>query len=256
LVIRASNARQRIGHLGDVNNISLENKAITDTWYTRLVPRVILPEVELNINAELIRALGHTDFKSRLPCLERLTELPAELMIDTKYCIIVPGASWGPKTWPVANFAELASKVSKARGLKVVLCGTQSEKSICNQVAELSGVDVINFAGLTSLAQMIEIIRHASLLVANDSASIHIAAATRTPCVCILGGGHFGRFLPYRPEVMERDYLLPVAVFQLMDCYGCRWRCQYPLNSDDAVPCVSGVNVDQVLRGCNLLTIN
>ena len=60
LVVRASGASQRIGHLGDTNNISPENKAITDTWYTRLVPQGICPEVELNLNAQLIGALGQS----------------------------------------------------------------------------------------------------------------------------------------------------------------------------------------------------
>ena len=255
LVIRASDASQRIGHLGDANNISLENKAITDTWYTKLVPQTIFPEVELNINAELIRALGNKDFKSRPPQLDIPVELPAEFKIASEYCVLVPGASWGPKTWPVINFAKLASKISQRTRLKIILCGTQSEIGICNQVAALSGIEMINLAGQTTLAQMVSIIRCASLLVANDSASIHIAAATQTRAVCILGGGHFGRFLPYQPEVKESDRQLPVAVYQQMDCYGCRWRCQYPLNMFGSVPCISGVEIDQVLGACNTLLI-
>ena len=101
---------------------------------------------------------------------------------------------------------------------------------------------------------MIEIIRGASLLVANDSASIHIAAATGTRSVCILGGGHFGRFLPYQPEFKVRGDQEPIAVFHPMDCYGCRWRCQYSLGSHEAVPCISGVEVAQVLEACGSIT--
>lgn len=250
LLVRASKARQRIGHLGDTNNISPENKAITDTWYTRLVPQGGRPEVELNINAQLIRALGHTKFKSRMPHLATLTELPAELNIGEKYCVLVPGASWGPKMWPIANFAELAAKMTKQSGLKTILCGTQAERSICHQVAELSEVSTVNFAGQTTLVQLIEIIRHASLVVANDSASIHIAAATRTPSVCILGGGHFGRFLPYRPECKDVTHLEPLAVFREMDCYGCRWKCKYSLAAGDSVPCIADVDLSEIMNAC------
>ena len=250
LLVRASKARQRIGHLGDANNISLENKLITDAWYTRLAPKGIQPEVELNINAQLIRALGHANFKSRMPHLASLTELPAELKISEKYCVLVPGASWGPKMWPIANFAELAAKITQQIGLKIILCGTQAERSICSQVAELSGIDTINLSGQTTLIQMIEMIRHASLLVANDSGSIHIAAATRTPSVCILGGGHFGRFLPYQPEFKDADHLEPLAVFHEMDCYGCRWKCQYSLTAGESVPCIAGVDVSKIMKAC------
>ena len=250
LVVRASGSSQRIGHLGDANNIIPENKAITDTWYTLLVPQGICPEVELNLNAQLIRALGQTQFKSRMPSLATLAQLPVELKIDARYCVLVPGASWGPKTWPIANFAEIAAKLRQESGLKIILCGTQAERSICSQVADLSGVDTINLSGQTTLVQMIEIIRHASILVANDSASIHIAAATRTPAVCILGGGHFGRFLPYQPEVKDIDHLEPIAVFHEMDCYGCRWQCRYSLSSGGAVPCVASVDFAQVVNAC------
>ena len=250
LLVRASKARQRIGQLGDANNISLENKLITDTWYTQLVPQGIQPEVELNINAQFIRALGRAKFKSRLPHLASFTELPAELKIGAEYCVLVPGASWGPKMWSIANFAELSAKIAQQSGLKIVLCGTQAERSICSQVAGLSGVSAINLAGQTTLLQMIEIIRHASLLVANDSASIHIAAATRTSSVCVLGGGHFGRFLPYQPEYKDADHLEPLAVFHEMDCYGCRWKCQYSLTSGESVPCVAGVEVARVMKAC------
>lgn len=251
LIIRASNARQRIGHQGDTNNISPENKVITDTWYTDLAPQAIFPEVELNINAELIRFLGNKEYKSRTPQLDIQIELPSEFKIDSEYCVFVPGASWGPKMWPVINFAELASKISKSSDLKIILCGSQSERNICNQVADLSGVATINLSGQTTLVQMIEIIRRASLVVANDSASLHIAAATRTHSVCVLGGGHFGRFLPYQSEFKESDHFLPVVVFHPMDCYGCRWRCKYPLSPYEAVPCISSINVDRVMKVCD-----
>jgi len=252
LVVRASNARQRIGHLGDTNNISPENKAITDAWYTQLVPQIIFPEVELNINAELIRALGNKDFKSRLPQLNIPVELPAEFKIKSEYCVLVPGASWVPKMWPITNFAELAAKISQNSRLKIVLCGTQSERSICNQVSELSGIEMIDLSGQTTLVQMVEIIRRSSLVVANDSAAIHIAAATRTRSVCILGGGHFGRFLPYQPECEEGDCPLPIAVFHPMDCYGCRWRCEFQTFDGDTVPCISRVKVSKVAEFCNM----
>ena len=248
LIIRATCARQRIGHLGDLNNISPENKAITDSWYTKLVAPGSRQEVELNINAQLIRDLGDGTFKSRIPNLTKLIDLPNELIVERPYCVIVPGASWAPKRWAFENFAEVARALHVNEGFTIVLCGTSSESDLCNKIAELSHVDVINLAGQTTLIQMVEVIRGAALLVANDSASIHIAAATRTASVCILGGGHFGRFLPYQPEAPEDDQTLLLLAYSRMDCYGCRWRCPYLLAPDQTVPCISGVTVAQVLN--------
>lgn len=256
LIIRASNARQRIGLLGDLNNISPANKVITDSWYTRLVPLGAHQEVELNINAQLIRDLGNESFKSRAPNLTKLVDLPAKLLVKQPYCVIVPGASWGPKTWPFENFAEIARELYLKRGLHIVLCGISSEWEISDKIAKLSGVNVINFAGQTTLIEMIEVIRNARLLIANDSASIHIATATGTAAVCIVGGGHFGRFLPYQPEVNEDHQVLPLVSYSRMDCYGCRWRCHYPLAPDQAVPCISGVTVAQVWKAVTQVLVS
>lgn len=256
LIIRASNARQRIGHLGDLNNISSANKVITDSWYTQLVPLDAHQEVELNINAQLIRELGNKSFKSRTPSLTKFVDLPAKLLVKKPYCVIVPGASWGAKMWPFENFADLARELYLKRSLNIVLCGTPSEWEICDRIARLSGVNVVNFAGQTTLIEMIEVIRNARLLIANDSASIHIATATRTAAVCIVGGGHFGRFLPYQPEICEDHQVLPALSYSRMNCYGCRWRCHYPLAPSQAVPCISGVTVAQVWKDINQVLLS
>ena len=253
LIIRATHARLRIGHLGDLNNITSEDKAITDSWYTQLTPQATGQEAELNINAHLIRTLGNPHFLSRVPTLNKLIDLPVELTIKKPYCVIVPGASWDPKRWATESFAEIARELYAKHGLSTVLCGTSSERGLCNSVANLAGAEVLNFAGQTTLIEMVEVIRNARLLIANDSAAIHIATAARTAAVCVLGGGHFGRFLPYQPEVPEGDQILPIIAYSRMDCYGCRWRCHYPIAPGQPVPCISRITVSQVLNECEAL---
>jgi ADP-heptose:LPS heptosyltransferase len=251
LCVRAANFAQRIAHIGDDNNIQPVLKAKSDVWYTNLVPEKISTIVELTHNANLIRHLGKSEFKSRAPRLDRLEELPPALKIDTPYCVIVPGASWAPKMWPVSNFGHLAQQISQELKLTIVLCGTSAEKKICDQVASSTGATVVNLAGKTTLIEMIELIRSAQLVIANDSAAIHIAAATNTPAVCILGGGHFGRFLPYQPEISKSSSSLPKIAFSKMDCYGCRWTCQYlESQSTGVVPCISQVDPSIVLKSC------
>jgi ADP-heptose:LPS heptosyltransferase len=251
LVVRATQAGQRIAHFGDRNNITLERKLLSDTWYTRLVPSAVLPEVELTVNAELIRRLGHTKFKSSLPILPVLQELPARLKIEAPYCVIVPGASWAPKIWPVENFAIVARQVHEQHGLKIVLCGTVSEQEICQKLALACGCDVTDFTGQTMLIELVELIRQATLVITNDSASVHIAAATNTQAICILGGGHYGRFLPYQFELPAVHRRLPRVVNEAMSCYGCYWRCQYLTETVRLVPCVSAVSPERVMSACD-----
>ena len=250
LVIRATQAAQRIAHLGDFNNITAENKTISDAWYTRLISTTASPAVEFTLNAELIRSLGKPEFKSALPILPVLAELPSDMEIKTRYCVIVPGASWAPKTWPIDNFAQVAKQIKGQYGLKIVLCGTASEQGLCRQLAMSCGGEVLDFAGKTSLIQFVELIRYSALVVANDSSSVHIAAATGVQAVCILGGGHYGRFLPYHLDISSAHQFLPEVLNENMDCYGCHWRCKHLTQPVQLVPCVSSVSLERVVDVC------
>ena len=250
LVIRATRGAQRIAHLGDDNNITIENKVISDAWYTQLIPKAAGSEVEFTINAELIRALGNPRFQSKVPVLEVVAELPEQLKIETPYCVIVPGASWASKTWPVENFSQLAQKLQSQYGLKIVLCGTSNEQAICRQLALNCGGDILDLSGKTTLIQLVEVIRRAALVVANDSAAVHIASATDTKSVCILGGGHYGRFLPYQLETLPPHRRLPAVLNEHMECYGCRWRCIYLVAPTRLVPCVANVSLERVFSAC------
>jgi ADP-heptose:LPS heptosyltransferase len=72
-----------------------------------------------------------------------------------------------------------------------------------------------------------------------------MAAAVGTPAVCILGGGHYGRFLPYQIE-KRTTRPLPIAVSYKMDCFGCNWKCAHAKEVKGAMPCVANISVSQV----------
>lgn len=249
-LIRSSGAEIRIGSQGDLSNIIEKDRAISDTWYTKLVPADVAPLMELKRNAEFMRGLGVENFPGGIAKVEKLMDLPCELKPEKPYYVISPGSLWKYKVWPASKFAELIKKNSKLFGWHVVLCGSLEEKSVCDKIADLSGCGaIINLAGKTSLVQLFEVIRGAKMLVGNDSSAIHIAAATGTPSVCILGGGHFGRFLPYEIDKKVSNPL-PTSVFEKMDCYGCGWQCVYHIKRNQPFPCVNMVEVDQVESAC------
>ena len=250
LLIRATQAPIRVAHLGDCNNIAASIKTVSDTWYSQLVPYPDDSVVELTINATLIRFLGKPTFRSDLPKLPLLELLPTHLKIETPYCVIVPGTSWAPKNWPAENFALIAREIQARHGFKIVLMGASTEQTMCQHVARACVGDVIEIAGKTSLSQFVELIRHAVLVISNDSSTVHIAAATGTRAVCILGGGHYGRFLPYHLELPVGHQRVPKVINHDMDCYGCNWRCKYLIENGQVVPCISGVALDRVIHAC------
>jgi ADP-heptose:LPS heptosyltransferase len=194
--------------------------------------------------------LGLQTFQSAIPAINQRFDLPEHLKINEPYFVIVPGASWAPKMWPVENFAAVAKELSQLCGIKLVLCGTAAEISICQEIERLSGTTAINLAGQTALCDVVEVLNNAQLLIANDSAAIHIATATGTPSICILGGGHYGRFLPYAPERVDSTTVVPDVVSYQMDCYGCNWKCPYLADSRLPIPCVKLIGVDAIILAC------
>ncbi len=248
LLLRSTNARERIGYVGDANNIYIELKTLSDLWYTKLIVPNTTSKMELSINAHFVRELGCTDFLSSLPVIPHTTTLKTELKFERPYVVIAPGASWQPKRWPIQHFYELIRQINQQFDVEFVLCGGKDDQVLCAALAQnLSLKNLTNTAGLTTLTELVEIIRHAALVVTNDSSPTHISAATGTPSVCILGGGHFERFLPYHIEAGTSS-VIPVALTTPMECFGCNWQCRYLGEVITTVPCISNVLVSEALR--------
>jgi ADP-heptose:LPS heptosyltransferase len=112
-------------------------------------------------------------------------------------------------------------------------------------IAQAKGIPIKDACGQTTLPELAGVIANAKLTVTNDTSAAHLAAALCTPAVAILGGGHFGRFLPYPAECKPDNGALHVACHS-MPCYQCNWRCVHARRPDDPGPCITSVTVDAV----------
>jgi ADP-heptose:LPS heptosyltransferase len=241
-VVRFSGAKERIASEGDCSNILPFLKRISDNWYTRLVHASREPLMELERNAEFLRGLGLPAFRCGISELQNIF-LPSRSTGLPDYYVLFPGVGLPIKQWPVENFAGLAERIYKDTGWTGIVCGGPGEEGIGDSLLRSTDAPLENRSGRTSLQELASLIAGARLVVANDTSAIHIAAAVSTPAVCILGGGHYGRFVPYRIETpTERP--LPVPVVYTMDCYYCNWDCIYYPKKDDAAPCVRNISVD------------
>lgn len=248
-LLRATGAIERIGQQGDTSNLNAPDKRVADGWYTRLIFAGSSQSMELQKNAEFVRALGANNFRSSVGRLVWATPKPRVFESDRAYAVICPSASWVPKAWPAEKFARLAQDLHSQQNLRIVLCGAPADIALCERIACAAAIPVDNLAGQTSLTQLLEVIASASLVVSNDSGNIHLATALRIPSVCIVGGGHASRFLPYAVDNMQ-DCILPRVAVYHMECFGCGWKCKYPINVGDPVPCVSNVEISTVMTLC------
>jgi ADP-heptose:LPS heptosyltransferase len=244
-IIKATRAKIKIGSIGDFSSINRLIKKISDRWYTYLVQASNFPMMELYRNAEFLNNIGMKNVYPELPKIPFLLNSPLDKNLEGNYFVIFPGASEKFKQWPVESFAKIVFTIFDDYGLFPVICGGSKELDLSYSLQNITKeINCINLVGRTSLPELIEVIRGGKLLVSNDTSAIHIAVAVSTPSVCILGGGHYGRFLPYPEEIKG---IKPIPVYNKMDCFGCNWKCCLSENLTRPFPCIEGVNYSQVL---------
>jgi ADP-heptose:LPS heptosyltransferase len=250
-VIRASQAKEKTGSQGECGYMRPWQKRLSDRWYTRLIPASPRLTMELCRNAEFMRGLGLTSFCARVPVID-MAGGKTRLVKEREYYVLVPGALQKCKRWPVENFARLAEKIHDATGWAGVICGSKDEKKLGQNLKNLSRAPLHNIAGKTSLPELVRVVRDARLVIANDTGTVHIAAATGTAVVCILGGGHYGRFVPYQVE-KEISCRLPVVVTHKMPCFNCNWQCKYETGKGAPLLCIKNISVEDVWAQVRIL---
>jgi ADP-heptose:LPS heptosyltransferase len=205
--------------------------------------------MELDRNAEFMSGLTGRRMRASLPRLPKQVALAPELAVDVPYFVVFPGASRSGRRWPPEAFAALVERVAQKYRLMPVLCGSKAEVALCQSIIDRASVPAINRAGETSLLELAAMIRRAKLLISNETSAIHLAAAVGTRAICILGGGHYGRFMPY-PESIEG--VKPVPISFRMPCYGCSWHCTQLSEPGLPVPCIANVPIGRVWQAVEL----
>jgi ADP-heptose:LPS heptosyltransferase len=116
-----------------------------------------------------------------------LLSLPAPFPRVTGAAVIHPGAASGSRRWPAARFAAVA-RILAAWGLRVVISGNTSERTLAEQVARGAGLGPESvLAGQTDLAGLAAVVAAASVVISNDTGVAHLAVAYGTPSVTLFG---------------------------------------------------------------------
>lgn len=130
-----------------------------------------------------------------------LPSIPAEAKsISNAYLILLsPFSVWGTKMWPVDHWRQLVKFLHTQRvlgpsqNLEIGILGSgdspyglAGERENANLILGSAGAGK-NFVGKTNIVELSHLIKTSKLVVTNDSAAAHIAAAWNTPTVMIYG---------------------------------------------------------------------
>lgn len=120
--------------------------------------------------------------------------LPASSQeLPPRYVVIHVGASEAKKSLPPFKWSRIIRYFSESAKLPIVLIGAPNERVISEGIVSNPGPsEIINLVGQTELPELFSVLRRASLLVGCDSAPMHMASLTQTPCLNIsLGAVNF-----------------------------------------------------------------
>lgn len=233
-IVRAAGA-PAIGPIGDRSNLFDREASIGDRYYKPLIT-FTTHEHEMLRNRKVTKALtGQAPGRFEID----LSNAQRSEAVSADYFILAPGAGWPGRKWPVENFIAVAKSIS---GLQCVVTGTASEEVESNAIA--SAVGGLNLCGKINLIDLIALVKGAKFILANESGLSHVAGYCDTPSVSILGGGHYGWFLPYPEECGLR--FPPQSASHFMPCYNCNWLCHLPHRVGGPVPCIEAVSVQSV----------
>jgi lipopolysaccharide heptosyltransferase II len=99
------------------------------------------------------------------------------------WVLIHPGSTAPSRRYPVEAFAAVAQTLQQQHGWQVVLSGDASERALVEKVRQTSAARPVSLAGKTSLPELVALVSLAPLLISNNTAPVHIAAAVGTPVV-------------------------------------------------------------------------
>jgi ADP-heptose:LPS heptosyltransferase len=239
-IARCALAKDKIGYDGDYVNTNYILRKISDRWYTRLICANIEMRTEYEFNRHFVDAL--TGCKSLLS-ISNINFQGDLKIIEDQYCVIFPFASWEGKTWNRHKFIEIINFIHSNFNIKIVICGGKGDRIPGNSIIDELDFNVVNLIGETSLNDLVAIVKSAEFVLGNDSAGVHMAASLGVPSVCILGGGHYGRFLPYPVSIGGCP---PITLQRHMNCFQCNWSCIHARQQGDPVKCVADITVQEV----------
>lgn len=150
---------------------------------------------------------------------------------------VIPGALNKLRQWSSFKWKNLFKEIISITVNPIIfIVGSEQD----TELIQLNSSDnllkyVINLCGQLTLNELVVLFNKSSLIIGNETGPMHIAIASMTPTITILGGGHFGRFMPYGIRQKNR------FIYNKLNCYQCEWNCIY-----SKFKCIENITVNDV----------
>jgi heptosyltransferase II len=232
-LFRAIRADEKIGH----GNHGFER------FVTKSVPKELFDSQH---RADAMMAIAHisggkADDRGLEVFWDRTNEEKWKDLFDSEIGRIIginPGGDRPNRRWSSNGFSLLADRLGENGKARIVLLGGPGEEAIAERIEKRMRQKVLNLAGRLTLNDLVYITSRLDLLVTNDSAPMHIAAALGIPLVALFGPGDPARVGPCAPRDRYR------AVIKQVECRPCdKDSCEFPT-------CLDRITAEEVYDEC------
>ncbi|HXB58412.1 MAG TPA: methyltransferase domain-containing protein, partial [Candidatus Acidoferrales bacterium] len=206
---------------GDLSNISPADHNQSLTGYEQLIPTPTAHKPEFERHTDFLRGL---DIESEIlrpvvwttPTDEQLADafFQQKGLNPATTIAVFPGAQHD-----VRVYHGYGEALKEFKDFHFLIFGDASQEPLALALERAVPGRTTSLCGRSNLRQTAALLRRCRLYVGAESAGAHMACAVNVPNVVLLGGGHFGRFMPYSP--------LTSAVSLPLNCFGCNWRCPH-----------------------------
>ena len=191
-------------------------------------------------NLDFARYLGFEpdEIKFPLPDTPDVSELLKDLDGNKKTILICPATTWKNKHWNINNWKVLLKELNNK--FNIIFTGTDKDLNLINGISE--GINSLNLAGKTNLAQLLGIFKKSDLVISPDSGSSNLAWASGIPAVItIFTCTPAKRFGPYGDKYF--------ALQGNLSCQPCfKKKC-----SKKTFQCCESVSPDEIIKIVNRL---
>jgi ADP-heptose:LPS heptosyltransferase len=251
-LVHMSNAKERIGFMGDNSNLDDKNRRKDNAWFTKLFkprPDFTKSLLEVERYRYFCQQLGvnvDNDFSPRIvvpsnDIADGIRILKENGWDGGKYVVVVPGGR-EPLRWPADKFAKVVEYFVQ-NGFEVVFAGNKEERDLYDAISgKISEGSLINLMGRTTLLQLGGVLQDAAMYFGSDTGTLHLTAAMGTPAVCLLGGGHFRRFFPYGNLKKNR-----IVYDKHMKCKYDSWACARTVLPGQPSPCIANITIKNAI---------
>ncbi|MDW8055173.1 MAG: glycosyltransferase family 9 protein [Elusimicrobiota bacterium] len=200
---------------------------------------------EVECFCDMVEALGVSVTSKRLylpvdeTAKRRIKDLLESYDIHEKQFVIIhPGCGIHGyyRQWNTEKYAEVAEYIFSNYALKILLTGSKDDLETVKKIIKIAKVNLIDFAGKTTLDELIALVSMAKFVICGNTGVLHIAAAVRTPTIAIHGPTDPAKWGPWgEGHIVVKSNLPCSPCLYLGFEYGCKKRI-----------CLNVISVEQV----------